>query len=330
MTDFLKRLKRKFKDWINSIQTPKSLNTAVKRCKKFPLRVIGWLDLIQLAKSRIGEHDRLLVESHKLNRDGVVLSYAPELQSKLGSMLLAASRRLQVDNVADIVTQVVGELVRWKTVIQCRDTHATGNYFADAEIHMAWQWENIIFPIIKDSDFTEVLEIAPGHGRNTEYLYRLSLKIHLVDVNESCVEACRERFGVRKDRCEFFYHLTNGNSLKSIADSTITFAYSFDSMVHFDKLVVEDYVKEISRVLRPKGTAFLHHSNFGAFRPNSDWAHNTGTRSDMTAGLMLAYAKACGLLVDFQRLSGRADGWGIDDLDCLTVLRKPGRETADD
>jgi hypothetical protein len=93
-------------------------------------------------------------------------------------------------------------------------------------------------------------------------------------------------------------------------------------MVHFDKLVIKDYIGEITRVLTDEGTAFLHHSNYGAVAPNSDWTRNPGSRSDMTAELMRSYANDAGLTIKFQRLSGRNDGWGIDDLDCLTLLSK--------
>jgi hypothetical protein len=43
----------------------------------------------------------------------------------------------------------------------------------------------------------------------------------------------------------------------------------------------------------------------------------------MTAELMRAYASEAGLKMRFQRLSGRADGWGTDDLDCLSLIEKP-------
>jgi hypothetical protein len=94
-------------------------------------------------------------------------------------------------------------------------------------------------------------------------------------------------------------------------------------MVYFDKVVVRDYLIEFSRVLRPGGRAFLHHSNYGAFKPNSDWPTNYGTRSNMSAELLRQYADEAGLHVRSQRLSGTADGWGMDDIDCLSMVEKP-------
>lgn len=187
---------------------------------------------------------------------------------------------------------------------------------------MSMQWENVIWPIIKDENLERTIDLACGHGRNTNFLRKYASSIDLVDVNRTCIDACRARFGARQDGCSFRYHLTGGDGLPSIPDESVTFVYSWDSMVHFDKIVVRDYVKEIRRVLAPSGSAFLHHSNFGSFAPNSDWAKNHGNRSDMTADLMREFAAEAGLSVKFQRLSGKADGWGMDDLDCLSLLQR--------
>ena len=93
-------------------------------------------------------------------------------------------------------------------------------------------------------------------------------------------------------------------------------------MVHFDKLIVADYVNEIARILAPGGTAFLHHSNYGAMKPDSDWAKNDGTRSDMSAELMKEYAKQSGLKLVKQEIHGKEQGWGTDALDCVSLLCK--------
>ncbi|KEF41454.1 MAG: hypothetical protein ER33_11345 [Cyanobium sp. CACIAM 14] len=44
---------------------------------------------------------------------------------------------------------------------------------------------------------------------------------------------------------------------------------------------------------------------------------------EMTAERMRGFAAEAGLDVAFQRLSGIADGWGLEDLDAFTVLRQP-------
>jgi SAM-dependent methyltransferase len=239
------------------------------------------------------------------------------------AILQKASPRL-----IELISAAIDEIVRWQNIIAVRDAfdcgvRRPGHYFGEAERYMAWQWENVIWPIIKNSDFTCTLEIACGHGRQSEYLRRHSRELHLVDVNASVIDACRERFGEQMDGCRFHFHITDGNHLRMIADDSITFVSSWDSMVHFDKTVMRDYVIEIARVLKPGGTAFLHHSNIGASRPNSDWSENHGTRGDMSAAAFQDYAREAGLVLSFQRLSGTKDGWGLDDLDCLSVVAKP-------
>jgi hypothetical protein len=283
--------------------------------------VAAWIDLVDRERraGRLPERTAALVASHEISRVGVVHYYLDEISRLAGSVLDAAA----VDPVNN-VPRVADEIVRWKTVIQCRDTHSgAGGYYAAAEPVMAWQWENVIWPIIAGSDFSVILELAPGHGRNTELLRRQAKEIHLVDVNQSCLDACKARFGDQAEGCRFFFHLTDGTSLRSVADASITFGYSWDSMVHFDKIVVRGYIFEFARVLKPGGRAFLHMSNYGATKPDSDWASNPGTRSDMSAALLRQYAQEAGLTVPFQRLSGRKDGWGLDDLDCLSVVERP-------
>lgn len=94
-------------------------------------------------------------------------------------------------------------------------------------------------------------------------------------------------------------------------------------MVHFDKLIVKDDVKYIALILKPGGSAFLHHSNNGDFAPDSDWAKNTGTRSDMSAEIMKEYTHTYGLEVTRQEIHGLQQGWGMNEHDCVSLLGKP-------
>lgn len=302
---------------------PSCRRQAIERVQKSPGRLVPWLDLIDLVKADFPTSLREQVLSHDLNRSGVILCFQEELQSRMAADLQLASGRLAQEDPVAVCGDVAGEMIRLKTIAQCRDAHAEGNYYRDAEPYIKKQWEGVIWPIIQDLDFTDVLELAPGHGRNTEFLRRLAGSITLVDVNPNCIEACRERFGEQRDGCRFRYFVTDGDSLSMIDTSSQTMVYSFDSMVHFDSSVVRAYVHEIARVLRPGGSAFLHHSNYGTVAPNSDWAHNPGNRSDMTAERMRGFAAEAGLDVAFQRLSGIADGWGLEDLDAFTVLHRP-------
>jgi SAM-dependent methyltransferase len=254
----------------------------------------------------------------RVTDSGTIAFFQADIEKGAGQKL----QSLAADPTPAAIAEAINEIVGWVTVAQCAHAHLAGPYFARAEEVMPIQWERTIWPTSKDEDFGSTLELACGQGRNTEYLRRYAKSIDLIDVNQSCIDACERRFGLERDGCAFRYHATTGNALPVLSGS-ISFGYSWDSMVHFDKLVVRDYVNEFYRVLKPGGSAFLHHFNYGTIAPNSSWMKNHGNRSDMTADLMREYAQAAGLNVRFQRLSGTADGWGIDDLDCLTLLSKP-------
>ena len=204
---------------------------------------------------------------------------------------------------------------------ECRQLHDGSGYYAIAEADMDQQWEQTIWPLIRGADMTCVLELAPGHGRNTRKLIGLAREIHLVDVNRSCIDACRKRFGEGDGRCRLRYHVNDGRSFDFLPDASVSFVYSWDSMVHFDKRVVRAYVAEFARVLTPGGTGFVHHSNYGATSDHDVFHENPGWRSNMSRELFAAYCEEAGLEVVEQKLLW----WFIDDLDCLSVFRKPPR-----
>jgi ubiquinone/menaquinone biosynthesis C-methylase UbiE len=123
-------------------------------------------------------------------------------------------------------------------------------YYDIVEPCMAEQWRELIWPRIRRLDFSHVLDLAAGHGRNSARLREVAGRITIVDINRENVDYCRERFQ-GDDRFTF---LTNdGLSLRGVADDSISLVYSFDSMVHFDSDVMREYLKEIRRVLKPGG-----------------------------------------------------------------------------
>jgi SAM-dependent methyltransferase len=127
------------------------------------------------------------------------------------------------------------------------------------------QWQTTIYPRIEE--FLPVgllLEIAPGFGRWTHFLRDHCDRLVGIDLSSRCVWACRRRFW-RDRRLKF--RTNDGKSLRAVADGTVDFAFSFDSLVHVESDVMDAYVAELARVLRPDGVAFLHHSNMAAYPP---------------------------------------------------------------
>lgn len=300
---------------------PKSMTAALSAVQKEPT-VQNWLTLIRFSRDRLDGDSQQLLRNHGFLDEGSALwGFRFELNESLHPWLRTLNPSLE--NLPRVAHDVIERIVARKTVIQCREAHTEGGYYAAAEPDMQPQWAQLIAPLLSRFDLAKTLELAPGHGRNSAKLAPLAKELHLVDVNRTCIDACRARFGEQWAGCKFFYYVNNGESLGQIPDESITFVYSFDSVVHFDKTVVFAYLKESLRILVPGGGGFIHHSNYGAFAPNSDWASNPGGRSDVSAVIFADYCKQIGLEVLEQRLHGIAEGRHMDGLDCVTLFRKP-------
>ncbi len=126
------------------------------------------------------------------------------------------------------------------------------------------QWYGTLLPRIHSFiPVDTILEIAPGYGRWTQYLKLYCKRLIVVDVSEKCIKACKERF---KSDSNIEYHINDGTSLEMISDGTIGFVFSFDSLVHVDELVIDQYMKQLSHKLTPEGAGFIHHSNLNEYK----------------------------------------------------------------
>jgi SAM-dependent methyltransferase len=127
------------------------------------------------------------------------------------------------------------------------------------------QWHATLLPRVrKFIPAKNIVEIAPGFGRWSQFLIGQADDYVGVDLTPKCVEACRERFG---DSRHARFVVTDGLSLPTVADGSADFIFSFDSLVHVQIEVLAAYLREIARTLSPEGAAFIHHSNLGTFSP---------------------------------------------------------------
>jgi len=207
------------------------------------------------------------------------------------------------------------------------------------------QWYGSILPRVRHFlPAQTVLEIAPGFGRWTEFLLDHCDNLIGVDLAPRCVEACRRRFAAHEN---VRFETNDGQSLPMVADSSVDFAFSYDSLVHVEMEALASYLSELARVLKPEGVAFLHHSNYGAyqrsahmFEPLQEYFDRlpttvraglirTGTYrgAHMRAKTVTAarFAEQChevGLNCVVQELVN----WegGVLLLDCLSVVARPG------
>jgi len=171
------------------------------------------------------------------------------------------------------------------------DDWAYGPYYDEAEPAMDAQWRDTIWPFIEGSDFSSVVELAAGHGRNSAKLLELARRLYLVDINSVNIEFLRARFG---DDERVVYIHNNGVDLAEIEDEAATFVYSFDAMVHFDSDVVRAYLREFNRVLAPEGRGFCHYSNYTG-NPTGSYREHPGWRNFMSRELFEHYLAKEGL-----------------------------------
>jgi SAM-dependent methyltransferase len=195
----------------------------------------------------------------------------------------------------------------------------------------AAQWAGTIFPRISGCVPTgTILEIGPGFGRWTHYLKDYCNELWAVDKSTACIEACQQRFASdSRVHCV----LNDGRSLSLIPDASVDFVFSFDSLVHPDREIVEAYLRQLGAKLKLGGKGFIHHSNFGEYvnsprerLPEAlakplikvkvlDWAHHRNP--SMSAEIFRALCEQSGLYCVTQELVN----WrGRRLIDCLSLF----------
>lgn len=186
------------------------------------------------------------------------------------------------------------------------------DYFNNAEEVTLKDWETIIKPFTGDCLQGNIVDLACGRGRWTKILSKNNPFVYSIDVNPDNIEFCKKRFSGEN----VSVLSTDGYTL-TFPDNSIDSIFCFDAMVHFDIDVIISYLKEIKRVLKPDGKAFLHHSNL-ANPENIEIRNNPHWRNYMNKDLFAFLAKKAGLEVVKQQV---IDWGGYKNLDCLTLLQ---------
>lgn len=187
-----------------------------------------------------------------------------------------------------------------------------GNYSA--------QWYGSLYPrTARFLPAESILEIAPGQGRWSRFIIPMAKRYVGVDINEYCVQSCKDRFS-GFPHAEFYRN--DGLTFPMITEGCVDFIFSFDSLVHVDLPVMESYIKECLRVLKPNGSAFLHHSNAGEFPPESraaQIAKRCYRAMDVTADAVKASIETGGGVPILQeRINWQNDAC----TDCITLFVK--------
>lgn len=189
-------------------------------------------------------------------------------------------------------------------------------YYDSAEQWMEQAWTYTIWPFIQECDFSCVVDLAAGHGRNTRKLLEIATKLYVVDINEDNIRFCQQRFAGEK---RITYIQNDGFTLSDIASGEVSLIYCFDAMVHFDSDIVRSYLRDFYRVLRPGGHGFCHYSNYDK-NPGGYIHDNPGWKNFMSENLFRHYCAKEGLEVVKSLVF---DNGTTVQQDCVTLFRKP-------
>jgi SAM-dependent methyltransferase len=189
------------------------------------------------------------------------------------------------------------------------------------------QWFGCLLPRIFPFLDGRILEIGSGRGRWTRFLQPHCSSLIGVDVAQTCIKRCIERFSHYPN---LQFEANDGLTLPMIESASIDFAFSFDSLVHAESDVMFSYAHELARVLKPSGAAFLHHSNLDAVRRRSmldkvksRLAHrpfNPHLRAaSMSAKKMRTFVEGAGMSCAQQELVPWGAGWPLM-IDCMSTI----------
>lgn len=162
----------------------------------------------------------------------------------------------------------------------------------------------------------DVLEIAPGYGRITEYLIKDSTTLDIVDLNKNCIDFCKQKFGSKIQN----YYINGGKDLWDINSNSKDFVFSWDSFVHMSENVIQSYLYEINRVLKPGGKAWIHHSNL--FNGDEDNFKNYAGRANMTVDRFKELSEIVGLRIVNQEYFRWHNETHLELYDGFTTLLK--------
>jgi SAM-dependent methyltransferase len=178
-------------------------------------------------------------------------------------------------------------------------------------------WNNEIFDKIKEFRGKKILEIAPGFGRITQFLSILAGELIIVDLNPLCIEKTRSKL----KHHVLAYFVNDGKSIPKVRDNSQDLVFSFDSFVHMHANVTEEYVKEIYRVLKPGGQAFIHHS--WLYGGSDESTNNVAGRANMSPEQFKIFVENNNMEIVSQNIIQFEPLNSWNGTDCISMFRKP-------
>jgi ubiquinone/menaquinone biosynthesis C-methylase UbiE len=115
--------------------------------------------------------------------------------------------------------------------------------------------EHWVLPYVKPDQVA--LEIGAGGGRWTRHMLGFR-KLYLVDYYPEVMAETKRSLG---NRGNLEFVLNNGSDFPGIADSSIDFCFSFGTFVHLDPPIIESYLDNLRRVMKPGANIVIQYSD---------------------------------------------------------------------
>jgi hypothetical protein len=110
--------------------------------------------------------------------------------------------------------------------------------------------------------------------------------------------------------------VNDGRSLDFIADESVDFAFSFDSLVHAEVDVIRDYLAQLSAKLKVNGIGFIHHSNLASYRDpvTKELPAGFENRHWRATSMSAEIFNECGEAADLRCVTQEKINWGGEEL----------------
>jgi phospholipid N-methyltransferase len=132
-----------------------------------------------------------------------------------------------------------------------------------------------------------VLEIGPGGGRWTRYMVN-ARHIYAVDYHQELLNELRKTH----DRPNISFIKNNGSDFPTVPDECVDFLFSFGVFVHLDVDIIESYLSNMRRILKPTANVVLQYSD-----KTKPLAVQNEEFSDNTPEIMLGMIRSAGFTV---------------------------------
>lgn len=170
----------------------------------------------------------------------------PDLDTRLHLDMLRTYK--QENSLARRVRRAVREVLS--------PTRLYGLQWGDPDISgpQVYMRDHYVLPFVKSDHVA--LEIGPGGGRWTRYLLQFR-KLYVVDHHAELLRELRKHCYQRN----MTFVVNNGSDFPGVPDNSVDYLVSIACFVHLEPHLVETYLRNMFRVLKPGGNAVLTYAD---------------------------------------------------------------------